>query len=214
MNRKLLWAGLLWLIATGGYAADGKPFIHPFGELRVYFRDWLVVCDESGNGSCRMVNYVYASVRPADPFFPKSRLSITPAQAGVAGVIEFYDAGAAADIGYLGIAIDGKQFPLERADYQTPTQTRMMESYFIHARDTLEQVVEHAIPGRWLAISYGHSADEYTTVTFSLLGFTRALEFIRQRNTDLLGDMSARNRSYPFPIHMDSAAKVDDRSPH
>ena len=60
-------------------AEDGKPFIHEFGELRVYYKYWLAVCDKNREGVCRMVAF---NLSGTETFFGRSELSVSPEQDG------------------------------------------------------------------------------------------------------------------------------------
>ncbi|HHH19945.1 MAG TPA: hypothetical protein ENK86_05510 [Campylobacterales bacterium] len=176
---------ILVVISLNLLAKDGVPFVlsKPFDELRVYYKDWLVVCNDRGAGTCRMVNYVY---RPENherqSFFPDSRLSITPAQEAQEAVLDFYDRGAPSEITELSVSVDRDRFAFDSADYQTPEQNRIMETYLVTNPNKLTQVIDLSKPARWLTIKYTGSSGESHTVRFSLMGFTKALAFIeRQR---------------------------------
>ena len=51
--RSILLSAGLGLMAVP--AAADPWFLHEFGELRAYFKDWLVVCEDEGRGACRAV---------------------------------------------------------------------------------------------------------------------------------------------------------------
>ena len=53
--RSILLSAGLGLMAVP--AAADPWFLHEFGELRAYFKDWLVVCEDEGRGACRAVQY-------------------------------------------------------------------------------------------------------------------------------------------------------------
>lgn len=185
MKRLLGVVLILVGISLNLSAKDGVPFLlpKPFDELRVYYKDWLVVCNDRGAGTCRMVNYVY---RPDNherqSFFPDSRLSITPAQGTQEAVLDFYDRGAPPAINGLSLSVDQDRFAFDSADYQTPEQNRIMETYLVTHPNKLSQIIHLSKPARWLTVKYTGSSGESHTVRFSLMGFTKALAFIeRQR---------------------------------
>jgi len=158
-------------------AKEGVPFIHSFGELRVYYKDWLVVCQDKGEGECRMVNYLNQNNQPTG-FFPNSRLSIVPMQGSNQMVLDFYQHNALSTIEGITIELGEKRFDFNSSDYKTPDETRMMETYILHHQSKLSSLIEHSKKARWLVFSYHYAQNQAQSVTFSLLGFSKALEFI------------------------------------
>ena len=65
-------------LATPAQASDW--FAHEFGELRAYYGDWLAVCEDLGDGPCRMVQSVIPE--GGDTFFGTSRLAVHPDRDG------------------------------------------------------------------------------------------------------------------------------------
>ncbi|MBU1668210.1 hypothetical protein KKC13_07295 [bacterium] len=162
-------------------AKDGVPFIHPFGELRVYFKDWLVVCADKGEGECRMVNYVNHDSKQKTGFFPDSRLTIVPAQSEKTASLDFYHKNAPSVIDSITIAVDRKKLSLDSEDYQTPEQNRMMETYVVDNETKLNTIIEASKPGRWLTFTYAYPDNQHKKVRFSLRGFTKAFAFIAKQ---------------------------------
>ncbi|CAA6818555.1 MAG: Unknown protein [uncultured Sulfurovum sp.] len=164
-------------------AKDGVPFIHSFGELRVYYKDWLVVCADKGDGECRMVNYVNKDSSQKTGFFPDSRLTLIPAQLGKAASIDFFDKGAPSEVNGISIDVDGKAFSVQASGYDTPEKNRVMETYIVHDEVTLKEVVKLSKPARWLTFSYEGISGQVSKVRFSLRGFTKALAFIKKQES-------------------------------
>lgn len=161
------------------HAKEGVPFIHSYGELRVYFQDWLVVCQDKGEGECRMVNYLNQNNQPTG-FFPNSRLSIVPMQGSNKLLLDFYQHNAPSTITGISIELGQKRFDFVSSDYKTPKQTRMMETYTIQHQDKLASIIEKSKGARWLTFTY-ELKNHTQSVKFSLRGFTKALEFIYQQ---------------------------------
>lgn len=180
MKTKKLLIVLLFVTSIHLFAKDGVPFIHSFGEERVYFKDWLVVCANKGQGECRMVNYLNrTNSQKIDGFFPDSRLSITPNQGDMTTSLDFYDQNAPSDIKGITISVDGEIFMFDASDYQTPTQSRMMETYIIKNANKLDKIIQESKSSRWLTFIYQDINSEYKRVKFSLRGFAKAYEFIQ-----------------------------------
>jgi len=174
MRLKSVFVVVLWFSLLG--AKEGVPFIHSFGELRVYYKDWLVVCKDKGEGECRMVNYLNQNNQTTG-FFPNSRLSIVPMQGSNQLVLDFYQHNAPETIDGISIELGQKRFDFNSSDYKTPEQTRMMETYMIYHQSKLASVIEESKGARWLTFTY-HLKNHTQSVKFSLRGFTKALKFI------------------------------------
>jgi len=178
--RKYILILLIALSSLNLYAKDGVPFIHSFGELRVYFKDWLVVCADKGEGECRMVNYVNIGTDADTGFFPESRLTITPNQRSKPTSLDFYHKDAPSQIDGITVSVDSEKFLFDAEDYQTPTQSRIMETYIIKNETKLEKMIMESKLGRWLRFTY-YKGDNYKSVNFSLRGFSKAYEFIKKQ---------------------------------
>jgi hypothetical protein len=156
-------------------ARDGKPFIHKFGELRVYYKDWLVVCGKNGEGACRMVAYNRSGT---ETFFGRSALTVFPEQDGVPAHIEFYCSGAPklqktpVKI-KIGEMIADLQPGVDIFDADT------METYDIRG-DAVHKIVEMMKVGRFISIHYGEKGVEKEE-TFSLRGAAKSLSYIADR---------------------------------
>lgn len=180
---------ILILLMLGGTvnlsAKDGVSFIHSFGELRVYFKDWLVVCADKGEGECRMVNYVYdKNNHEKEKFFPDSRLTLIPAQSNKGAIIDFYHKNAPSEIIGIDIAVDREKYSFDETDYKTPKQNRVMETYIVNNQTKLKNIMEASKPARWLTFRYVGISGQESKVRFSLRGFTKAFNFI-QRQTSI-----------------------------
>jgi len=183
MKLKYLFVLLLLGSSLNLSAKDVVPFIHSFGEKRVYFQDWLVVCAKKGEGECRMVNYVNRNPKEKTGFFPNSRLSIIPAQSNQEAKLDFYDQGAPSEINGISIRVDKTAFSFNSSDYQTPNENRIMETYFITNQTKLNKIIEKSKPARWLNFYYTGISGEEKKVRFSLRGFTKVYNFIQKQTS-------------------------------
>lgn len=180
---------------TSGYAKDGKPFIHAFGELRVYYQDWLVVCEDKGQGVCRMVKMNLANKK--EHFFGNSQLTVYPglqqprksamSEYANAAFISFFKRDIPALQGVVNIAIDGKnvaelqpnQNIFDSSSNEVSKKTIAQETYWLEG-DAAEQILNNMQSGRWLSISYWQN-NVQVTEKFSLRGAANALKFIQNR---------------------------------
>lgn len=181
MKLKYMLTILMLLSSLNLSAKDGVPFMHSFGEKRVYFQDWLIVCAKKGEGQCRMVNYVNRNPKEKTGFFPNSRLSLTPAQSNQEAKLDFYDQGAPSEVNDIRIKVDKTAFSFEASDYQTPKENRIMETYVITNQIKLNEIVMDSKPARWLIFYYTGVSGQKSKVKFSLRGFTKAYDFIQKQ---------------------------------
>ncbi|MEM9854705.1 MAG: hypothetical protein AAF841_09675 [Pseudomonadota bacterium] len=72
-------AGLALGALTSAPLAASDWFQHPFGELRAFHQDWLVVCAEKGRGACRAVR---AQAAPGSDAFFDQRVSLKRGDTG------------------------------------------------------------------------------------------------------------------------------------
>jgi hypothetical protein len=153
--------------------AAGRPnqqaFIHPFGELRAYRQDWLVVCEERGKGVCRMVNMNLNS--KAEPFFGHSELTLYPkgqyplpsgySEYGGAAFISFFKRDMPALQCPVSFAVDGKpvaelqphQNIFDNTSEAKGQKPIAMETYWLEG-PTAERLFGPLRRGRWLDIGY------------------------------------------------------------
>lgn len=168
---------IILLISLNLFAKEATPFIHHFGELRVYFKDWLVVCYDNGVGECRMVNYIYRSEK-SDKFFGDSVLTIYPKRVK----IDFYNKNAPSNILDITIFVDKKEFLFNSNDYITPNSGgNILETYSIKNKNSIKKIIKESKPSRWIIFIYKDIYNNTTKVKFSLMGFTKAVEFIENR---------------------------------
>lgn len=188
--------GMLGLLLTSAYAKDGQPFIHSFGELRVYFQDWLVVCEDNGRGVCRMVNIKLTN--PTDHFFGNSQLTVYPGlqqprksampEYANLAFMQFFKRDMPTLQGKVSIAVDGKEItelqPHESVFDYTSERSKnkgiAIETYWLEG-DAAQRVI-HALPvGKKLSIRYWQNNVEKTE-TFSLRGAAKSLAFMKNRS--------------------------------
>lgn len=169
---------LTMLLPCRSAAIDGRPFIHEFGELRVYCNDWLTVCEEKGEGTCRTATF---GLEPGQTFFSESELTVYPAQGGRPASVEFFHRGAPSPPeGDIIVQTENRIFELRREDFhlkRTPLGTPILETYEITDPRIVPPLIRDMLSGRWIYFSYD-TGDRLKTVKFSLLGLSRALGFI------------------------------------
>lgn len=168
------------MIPTVSIAHDARPFYHEFGELRVYFRDWLVVCDKFGDGPCRAVYYVLGD--DGETFFGTSVLRIHKDSKNADARFELYDKDAPVPSGLMFMRVDGK----EVASLSPSTDMMLnvvgqdspiVDTLTISKSRIVDPVIEAMRAGRYLSIHWprGDAAKE---IRISLRGFTAAMRFI------------------------------------
>ncbi len=156
-------------------AEDGKPFIHKFGELRVYYKDWLVVCDKNGEGDCRMVT---VNVSGADRFFGRSELTVFPEQSGKPGYIRFYCSGAPKlEKTSVKVKVGETMFEL-RPDVDI-FNTNTLETYDIKG-PSASSIVEKMKAGGFITFQY-EEKEATKNETFSLRGMAKSWNFVEDR---------------------------------
>jgi hypothetical protein len=170
---------LVAVIFTQPAAAD-PWFLHKYGELRSYHRDWLNICDDAGKGQCRAVQtYIPPGT---SSFFGESKLTLyrlSPKKY----VLEFYDSGMPANIDGNLIFKFGSQ-----AIQLTPSQWQMGERKIKNVAETLvikddrvvSQLVDLIKAKNTLRITYPVQNGNEGVATFSLRGSAAALAAIEQ----------------------------------
>lgn len=163
-------AAVLSLTGGAAVAKDGQWFQHPFGELRMYHGDFLNVCQDSGAGDCRTVNY---NIEGYDTFFGTSRLALHRYPAGGYG-IEIYDRRLPMDpAGPFSLRVDGKALEVDGWADVTPDGVRVAETVSLLDPTVTAPIVLAIRRGYWLTVT--HDAGE---TVFSLRGLTKALNAI------------------------------------
>lgn len=157
-------------------AEDGKPFIHQFGELRVYYKDWLVVCDKNGEGACRIAAYNRSGT---ETFFGRSVLTVFPEQYGAPAFIEFFCRGVP-KLQKTPVKIKiGAMIAELQPGVDIFDKDHTIEVYDIRG-DAVHKIVEMMRAGRFISIHYGEKGAEKEE-TFSLLGAAKSLSYIEDR---------------------------------
>lgn len=186
-----LYASLL-LSASAQGRPDEQPFIHPFGELRAYRQDWLVVCDKKGRGVCRAVNMNLNS--KAEPFFgdseltvyPKGQYPLPPGYSEYAGAafVSFFKRGMPALQCPVSFTVDGKlvaelqphQGIFDNTSKAVGSKPIAIETYWTEGAPA-ERILAALRRGRWLDIGYCKDGNQ-ATQRFSLRGAAAGLDFI------------------------------------
>ena len=186
-----LCASLL-LSASAQGRPNEQPFIHPFGELRAYRQDWLVVCENQGRGVCRMVNMNLNS--KAEPFFGDSELTVYPkgqyplpsgySEYAGAAFIGFFKRGMSALQCPVSFAVDGKPVAelqphasiFDNTSKATGQKPVAIETYWTEGAPA-EGLLAAFRRGRGLDIGYCKDGTK-ATQRFSLRGAAAGLDFI------------------------------------
>ena len=173
-RRAACLAGVLALgLAAQAPAEDGAWFLHPFGEMRAYFGDWLAVCAEAGRGPCRAVQIV---LEGEETRVGPARLAVHP-QASGGHVLTLYMRGMPeAGRDPVIFAIDG---------HVLPGAPNVMETLTISDPDVTGDLVDRMRAGLRLTVSYGGGGGPRggDQTVFSLRGLTAALDAIGARET-------------------------------
>lgn len=184
-SRAACLAGALALgLASQAPAEDGAWFLHPFGEMRAYFGDWLAVCAEAGRGPCRAVQIV---LEGEETRVGPARLAVHPRASG-GHVLTLYMRGMPeAGRDPVIFAIDGHVLPLAPEDWAPgePGAPNVMETLTISDPDVTGDLVDRMRAGLRLTVSHGGGGGPRggDQAVFSLRGLTAALDAIGARET-------------------------------
>ena len=164
--------------------SEGEWFLHEFGELRSYHGDWLAVCDERGDGPCRLVQYKLEE--GGDPFFGQSRMSVDQTDVdGQAGLIlDFFDRGAPDEPqGPVTLEAGPVSWVLmpgrDVTKAFTPGGGTVAESFQVRKPVLVDEIVEQMRKGRWLRVGYPNGGQRKRLV-FSLRGFHSGMKAIER----------------------------------
>lgn len=168
---------------------DGKWFLHPFGEMRAYFSDFLAVCDGEDFKSCRVVQYGFGpdvegnQVDAPDGFFGNSRLSIrleiSENNDPIYSIEVFSTKLPSTPKGPILLSIDGKVFQLSENDWQagSPEGYNVAQSFSIVEPMLGAKLIAAMKSGNRLRVLH----DGWTETQFQLRGITRAINAIKLR---------------------------------
>ncbi|MEO1562886.1 MAG: hypothetical protein AAFR98_05565 [Pseudomonadota bacterium] len=171
--RNLVVAALL--AATPVCASDW--FRHPFGELRAYHWDWLAVCQDEGNGLCRVVTFGEDAKRRD---FPYSRLAIGRSRDHDGWSIEFtYTDMDAREIDRVTFVIDGREVRVPLANMDTTG----LDTVRLGEPDVTEPLVVSMKPARFVEVRFDPNVTDPQNLIFSLRGLTAALAAVEAHET-------------------------------
>ncbi|MEO1732875.1 MAG: hypothetical protein AAFR45_04490 [Pseudomonadota bacterium] len=169
-------AGLIFVLAAAcaQMAAAQNWFHHPFGELRAYHKDWLVVCQNDGAGDCRAVQIVLDA---GDTRVGPSRLALERDGDGTYRVVVYDKGMPSSGIDPVRFEFDGAITVLDSGDwiYGEPSIPNVQETFSIPDREVAHGLIEDMKAGRFLTVRYTDG-----NATFSLRGVTAALTAIEQ----------------------------------
>lgn len=170
---------LLLLLLLGSVAGSAA------GEVR-YFRDWLASCDESPHTACRVSAF---QLREGGPHYDYAlRLERAASGASISLVFESTDTTLEAQAS-IEIKVDGR-----------PATTVLHGGYRLDSRDkqltvTSREAIDDLLPalraGNRVYVHFTRAGGRKEVASFSLLGLTPALGFMRTRQQDVPGPASA-----------------------
>lgn len=176
---------IIWMTILAGLmalpVAAGPWFLHEFGELRAYFKDWLAVCADGGDGDCRVVQ---TAVDPGSAAYFDLRLAAHRIEGSPDWAVEVMDRGLpAAALTSLGFVFDGVAFDLPAGawtagdfDYGSAVDT-----VTIRDPDMAFALVERMKAGNRLEVRYQPHGEGDGQAAFSLRGATAAMNAIEAR---------------------------------
>lgn len=169
----LLFGGL-W---PGTAVAESPWFLHPFGELRAYFSDWLVVCEDRGYGPCRAVNY---QPDPAgDSTWGLARVALHHLPNGTYGIELYLRDMVAEKADPVRISIEDWAWDLAPSDWR-PGELRVrnvLETLTLTDPVTTDELIGAMRAGDWMYVATGDGAQ----AEFSLRGVTAAILAMRAK---------------------------------
>ncbi|CZF83724.1 DUF1176 domain-containing protein [Grimontia marina] len=173
MKRQVLkTSNLFWLLLLSSFQLAAFP-----GEVRSYFKDWLVVCQEISNSRNSGICRANASVRDKSAFnYGDGTVFQLTLQRGISTyyTIEFYN------------VLDGK-YPSDRVTFQIDNDPAMtfsaqpnsLNGVKLSAEDT-QKLIPAMKAGRWMKIDYVSQSGNEVSYRLSLRGVTASLLFIEQ----------------------------------
>lgn len=168
------WILLAALAVLSLSTRAGDWFNHPFGEIRAYHGDWLVVCEESGMGPCRAVQTL---LEPGETRVGPTRMALER-QASGDYWISVFDMGLPVEaLDPLIFDFDGEGRLISSDDWAPgePGRPKVLFSFNITDPTLSAELIERMRAGRQLVIRYpGGEAP------FSLRGVTAALTAIER----------------------------------
>ncbi|MDX2484160.1 MAG: hypothetical protein QNK42_10940 [Pseudodonghicola sp.] len=176
MYRLALAFGLL---AAPASAQDW--FLHDYGELRAYHGDWLAVCDDGGDGPCRVVQ---TGVDPGSNAYFDQRLAAHRIDNSPDWAIEVMDRGMpAAALTELRFRFDGQQVTVPPAswtlgDMLSPNASDMVT---IRDPDLAYALVARMKAGNRVTVTYAPKGEGDGSASFHLRGVTAAMNAAETR---------------------------------
>jgi len=195
LQRFIFATGLtMCVLPNVGHAGsiEGKWFLHPFGEMRAYFSDFLAVCDQQEFRRCRIVQYGFGAEdelgnepqSPQSSFFGTSRLTIQQNFAANGDLTYNFDIFSTKllDIvkGPIVLSIDGEVFQLKQDEWQSgsPEGYNVAQTFSIIDPELSARLVDAMREGNRLRVLH----DGWTETRFQLRGISRALDAIAERD--------------------------------
>jgi hypothetical protein len=177
MRHALLVAGCLWTAP----AAAGDWFLHEFGELRARFGDWLAVCEDSGDGSCRAVQTFRD---PGSAAFFDGRPAVIRNDGAPGWVFEAMDRGLDnTAVSEVGLSVDGHAMPLPTEGWSRSRDPSAppRDSVVIADPTATDAAIALIQPGSRLTFTYAPAGSGDGVAVFSLRGVTAALNAVDAR---------------------------------
>lgn len=156
----------------------GDWFLHKFGELRSFHGDWLAVCNDNGDGPCRIV--ATTKDHGSDSVFD-TRLSISFIEGPNEWAVEFMDRGMPyTQASYF--RFDTGQDWMELAPGAwTPGErgyTNVTETITVVDPASSDRIVRMMMAGNWLSVTYNPVGTGDGQARFPLRGVTAAVNAV------------------------------------
>ena len=167
------------LLAMPASAQDW--FLHDYGELRAYHGDWLAVCDDGGDGPCRVVQ---TGVDPGSNAFFDQRLAAHRIDASPDWAIEVMDRGMpAAALTELRFRFDGQEVTVPPSAWSAGgiDSGSASDTVTIRDPDLAYALVARMKAGNRVSVTYAPTGEGDGSASFPLRGVTAAMNAAEAR---------------------------------
>ena len=169
----------LALLSPASMISAQEWFQHEFGELRAYHGDWLAVCDDNGDGPCRMVQS--AKDEGSDAAFD-SRLSGQMIEGPNDWTFVVMDRGMpASDLSRLWVEIDGTSIEIPGWSVGENGMENVAETVTVTDPAVTGPLLDAMKAGGRMTVRYAPAGSGDGQSTYSLRGVTAAANAIDAR---------------------------------
>ncbi|GAA6199988.1 hypothetical protein [Aquicoccus sp. SU-CL01552] len=162
-------------------ASAQEWFLHDYGELRAYHGDWLAVCDDGGNGPCRVVQ---TGVDPGSNAYFDQRLAAHRIDASPDWVIEVMDRDMpAAALTELRFRFDGQEVAVQPPAWTVGDMrsSNAVDTVTIRDPDLAHELVARMKAGNRVSVTYAPTGAGDGSASFPLRGVTAAMNAAEAR---------------------------------